>query len=176
MSMSFTGRTFLLSFAIISMLLTSTYLIAGCDYARMRDQESVRTYEAQPPQGPEKSIPVNGGIEIIKSADPSTIRNPFPPTPEILERGRTAYAYFCIQCHGPNLDGKGTVGQSFAPLPTNLKSPYVQQQEDGLLFYRISLGYKRHPPLASTVATGDRWAIIDYIRSVGKERADRRSQ
>jgi hypothetical protein len=42
----------------------------------------------------------------------------------------------------------------------------VQQQRDGKLFYRISFGYKRHPPLSRTVSEEDRWAIVHYIRTI----------
>jgi mono/diheme cytochrome c family protein len=167
--MYLTGRVFLACVAIVAMLIALTYLFAGCDYARMKDQESVRTYEAEMPQAVEGTIPVTGGIEVLKSERLVKIRNPLLSTQETLERGRTAYGYFCIVCHGPNLDGNGTVGQSFAPLPTDLKSTYVREQNDGTLFYKISLGYRRHPPLAHTVFAEDRWSIITYIRSLANE-------
>ena len=138
----------------------------GCDYARMKDQESIRTYEAEPPEMPAGTIPISGGSEVLKNSKPEDLHNPLSGKQEVLERGRLAYGYFCIMCHGQNLDGNGTVGQSFAPLPTNLKIPYVRQQGDGRLFYKISYGYKRHPALASTVSEEDRWAILHYIRSV----------
>ncbi len=167
--MYLSGRTVLISFATVTMLITLTHLFAGCDYARMKDQESIRTYESQMPEGVEGTIPTSGGIAVLKSEDPSKIRNPLPSTPEVIERGRTAYGYFCVMCHGSKLDGNGTVGQSFYPLPADLISPNVQRQNDGALFYRISLGYKRHPPLASTVGAEDRWAVLGYIRSVRRE-------
>jgi mono/diheme cytochrome c family protein len=166
--MYFKGRVALMSFAVVTMLIVLTHLLAGCDYARMKDQESVRTFESEMPEAVEGTIPINGGIAILKSENPSKIRNPLSTTPETIERGRTAYGYFCVMCHGPKLDGNGTVGQSFFPLPADLVSPYVLQQNDGELFCKISLGYKRHPPLAHTVAVEDRWAVITYIRSQAK--------
>ncbi len=156
-------------FRIPSLFLTCFLLllsISGCDYARMKDQESIRTYEAEPPEMPKGTIPISGGSEVLKASKPEDLHNPLSNTREVLDKGKLAYGYFCIMCHGQNLDGNGTVGQSFAPLPTNLKTPYVQEQSDGRLFYRISFGYKRHPPLASTVSEEDCWAIIRYIRSV----------
>ena len=152
--------------AIAGGLAAMGYLLTGCDYARMKDQESVRTYEAEMPGTVEGTIPIDGGIILLKSENPLKIQNPLSSTPETLERGRTAYGYFCIMCHGPKLDGNGTVGQSFAPLPTDLTSSYVRRQSDGALFYKISLGYRRHPPLANTVDGKDRWAILRYIRSL----------
>ena len=73
-------------------------------------------------------------------------------TRAVIDRGRKSYGYYCVQCHGPRLNGKATVGQSFYPLPTDLLDPRVQAQKDGELFFKISLGYKRQPPLYATVA------------------------
>ena len=138
----------------------------GCNYARMYDQESVRTYETPIPEMPEGTIPIHGGTEPLKKADAKGLRNPLPRNPDSSEQGEEAYKYFCIQCHGPLADGNGAVGQSFAPLPTNLKEKAVQRQTDGELFVKISLGYRRHPPLASTVSEEDRWAVVNFIRGL----------
>jgi cytochrome c len=151
-------------------LLLPFQLLPGCDYARMKDQESVRTYEAEPPEMPVQSIPVSGGVAQLRNADPQKMKNPLPATDEVIARGKTNYGYFCVMCHGPKGDGRGTVGQSFFPLPTDLRSAYVRNQSDGLLFYRISLGFKRHPPLYRTVSSEDRWAILHYLRSLREEK------
>jgi mono/diheme cytochrome c family protein len=58
------------------------------------------------------------------------------------------------------------VGQSFYPLPRNLRSPQVQEKSDGFLFSVISYGQKRMPPLATTVAQRDRWLIVHYLRTL----------
>ncbi len=157
------------SFLCIIFLLLSQ-LLPGCDYARMKDQESVRTYEAELPEMPAESIPVSGGVAQLRNEDPQKMKNPLPDTNEVIARGKASYEYFCVMCHGPEGDGRGTVGQSFAPLPTDLRSTYVRGQSDGLLFYRISLGFKRHPPLYGTVSSEDRWAVIHYLRSLKEKR------
>jgi hypothetical protein len=141
---------------------------AGCDYARMSDQESLRPYKISLPQMPSGSIPTGDSITILRETKPDNLHNPVPVSEASVNEGKTRYGYYCIMCHGPKADGDGTVGQSFAPLPTNLASPYVQQQSDGQLFYKISFGFRRHPPLAYTVADNDRWLIINYIRSLRK--------
>jgi len=138
----------------------------GCDYARMTDDEAINTYGRKMPDIPEFTVPVNGGIEELKIADPQSLVNPLPAIPDTVARGRLAYGYYCLHCHGPLADGNGTVGQSFFPLPTDLHGPIVQQLTDGELFVNISLGYKRCPSLALTVAANDRWAIIDYLRTL----------
>jgi mono/diheme cytochrome c family protein len=147
-------------------LLLFLFSPAGCDYGRMYDQESVRTYEKKMPDSPQGTIPISGGVEVLSRTEPKDLKNPVSPTAAAVSQGKEAYFNFCVQCHGPRADGNGTVGQSFAPLPANLTDPQVLEQGDGEIFYKISLGFGRHPALASTVAEQDRWAIINYLRSL----------
>lgn len=151
----------------LMLLLVTAFLTVSCDYARMRDQESVRTYEKQMPSTPENTIPVDGGYQNLALARPESIRNPLAPTPASIERGRRVYAYFCIQCHGPRMDGYGTVGQSFAPLPADLRSPQVLGQADGEIYRKIRMGFRKHPALFTTVSDGDTWAFVNYLRTLG---------
>jgi mono/diheme cytochrome c family protein len=160
--MMFRSLPILISFSFLSAL----FLVPGCDYGRMKEQESIRTYETSLPPMPQGTIPVGGGIETIRTSRPDALQNPLPPSPVSAERGKKAYGHYCIMCHGPKADGNGTVGQSFAPLPSNLTESPVQGQSDGELFYKISLGSGRHPSLADTVSEEDRWAIIHYLRAL----------
>ena len=141
-------------------------LLWACDYGKMKEDEAIHTYRATMPEMPSKTIPTNGGIQTLRETDPDELVNPIAYSEESVQHGKEAYGYYCIQCHGPHADGLGTVGQSFAPLPANLKDPKVRDQSDGSLFYRVSLGFSRHPPLWDTVAVNDRWAIINYLRSL----------
>ncbi len=156
----------MIHFPLWIVLLLLLFAPAGCDYGRMYDQESVRTYEKKMPDPPPGTIPISGGAEVLNRAGPKDLKNPLPSTAATLSQGKEAYFNFCVQCHGPKADGNGTVGQSFAPLPTNLTDPQTLEEGDGEVFYKISLGFGRHPALASTVSEADRWAIIHYLRSL----------
>jgi len=156
---------------LLSFLLLFLFL-CGCDYGRMSEQESIRTYEIALPEMPKGTIPVGGGSEVLQKGNPEDLRNPLAANEEEIDRGKDGYGYFCLMCHGLGADGNGTVGQSFYPLPTNLKGPYVQNQSDGALFHKISFGFRRHPPLTYTIAEEDRWAIILYIRSLKKNKVN----
>lgn len=138
----------------------------GCDYARMNDQESVRTYERKVPDMDTRTIPVDRGYQFLVNANPPDLKNPLPYTPQTVAQGKLAYSYFCIHCHGSRADGRGTVGQSFAPLPSNLAEGGVQDQSDGELFAKILLGFGRHPMLYTTISETDTWAIVNYIRTL----------
>ena len=49
-----------------------------------------------------------------------------------IASGQNAYQYYCIHCHGKYFDGYGTVGQSFAPPPGDLRSNLVQSMPEKL--------------------------------------------
>ena len=154
---------------LITMLSFLFIAFTGCDYARMKEQEALQTYRTQIPEMPERTIPVTGGLQSLRGVDPETLRNPLSFSQNSIHLGRLTYRYYCFVCHGPKGDGNGTVGQSFAPLPTDLRSSYVQAQSDGKLFYTITFGLKRHPPLGFMIAEKDRWAIVHYVRSLSKK-------
>ena len=137
----------------------------GCDYARMYDQDSVKTYERKMPAMDARTIPVNDGFQALLHADAKSLNNPLSYSGQSVERGRLAYSHFCVQCHGPRLDGEGTVGQSFVPLPANLTSDRVLSKSDGMLYAEVRLGFARHPRLFSTISAEDTWAVIVYMRS-----------
>jgi len=140
-------------------------------YERMKDQESFRPYEGRMPGVVPGAVPTKdgeiAGEEKYKSAPMGSLQNPLSAGKETIARGERSYEYFCIQCHGSRYNGDGTVGQSFAPLPTDLQSEYVQQMSDDELFRSISYGMMRHPPMWYTVSAGDRWSLIRWIQSLG---------
>jgi len=136
-------------------------------YERMSDQESFRPYEARMPGVVPGAVPSGEGEERYKSAPLGSLENPLPAAGDVIAAGELAYGYFCIQCHGSEYNGDGTVGQSFAPLPTDLRSPYIQQMSADELFRSISYGIQRHPPMWYTVSAEDRWSLIRWIQSLG---------
>jgi len=147
---------------VVFLVLVST----GCDYGRMYDQDSVKTYERKMPTTDKRSVPIRNGFVVLSHTSPQSLKNPLSFSKEIVEHGARAYNSFCIPCHGPKLDGNGTVGQSFVPLPTDLVSQHTLSQGDGELYAKVRLGFKRHPALFATVSSEDAWAVIIYMQSM----------
>ena len=115
-------------------------------------------------------VPFSGGEAIYRSMPMDQIRSPIPlDHPDHILIGQKGYHNFCAPCHGTNHDGKGTVGQSFATLPTDIRSEKVQAYSEGEMFKDISYGEagKRQPPLATTIDIMTRWQIIAYVKSLG---------
>ena len=149
----------------VAILSACIIMLCGCEYGRMYDQDAVKTYGKKMKAMDKRTVPVHGGYEVLLKADPKGLRNPLSPSRESAERGRIAYGYFCVQCHGVKLDGQGTVGQSFAPLPADLTSPSIISSSDGELYAKVRLGFKRHPNLFPTIPEDDTWAVLIYMRS-----------
>jgi hypothetical protein len=79
---------------VIALILGLVFFLSaiwGCDYARMNDQESVRTYKKEIPDMPPETIPITGGVQKLSSANPKDLRNPAPYTQESVDQGKEAY-------------------------------------------------------------------------------------
>lgn len=139
-------------------------------YGRMRETPAVRPHEEPLLIMEAGLVPVNGGETIYRVSAGIDIKPPINITqPAVIARGKAVFLTYCAQCHGFNHDGKGTVGQSFQPLPTDLRSPKVQSSPAGVLFKNISYGVVdgRQPPLETTIAIEDRWKVVAYVKSLG---------
>jgi len=139
-------------------------------YGRMRETPAVRPHEEKPLKMEDGVIPFKGGETLFRSSRGEDLKSPLQMNDPIsIELGKTLYFTFCAQCHGKTHDGNGTVGQSFHPLPTDLRSTKVQSLTEGALFQDISYGKPdaRQPALATTIDPMDRWRIIAYVKSLG---------
>jgi mono/diheme cytochrome c family protein len=139
-------------------------------YGRMRETPAVRPYEEPLLTKEAGLVPIDGGEAVYRVSAAMDIWPPIDMTqPTVIARGKAVYRIYCAQCHGYNYDGNGTVGQSFAPLPTDLRSARVQDSPTGELFKSISYGIPdgRQPPLHSTIIQEDRWKVIAFVKSLG---------
>jgi len=138
---------------------------------RMWRTPGIKPYEKPIPVMDAGSVPTTGGEAFYHAAVAEDLKSPLPMTdPAVIAAGKTGYGYYCVHCHGKNYDGYGTVGQSFAPKPRDLRSAKVQTMAEGTLFKEISFGIPngRQPALATTIAPEDRWRVIAYIKSLGQ--------
>ena len=139
-------------------------------YGRMRETPAIRPYERPMLAMEAGVVPFKGGeLNYAVARAEDIISNLQMNTDETKKFGKTVYLTYCAQCHGKNYDGNGTVGQSFHPLPTDLRSAKVQSLSEGALFKNISYGKPggRQPALATTVSVRERWQVIAHIRSLG---------
>lgn len=139
-------------------------------YGRMRETPAVRPYEKPLLVMEAGTVPVTDPEAAYRVVAGSELRTPILSGDlKAIARGKVVYATFCKQCHGSQYDGNGTVGQSFSPLPTDIRLAKVQELPDGVLFQHISYGSGsgRQPALDTTVRIMDRWNVIAYIKYIG---------
>jgi mono/diheme cytochrome c family protein len=136
---------------------------------RMWTTPAIKPHEKPIPIMAAHIVPFHGGEALYRQADPDMLEPTFALNEDaVVSAGKTGYQRYCIHCHGKNHDGMGTVGQSFAPLPGDLRSEKVQSMSVGRLFQEIGYGLPdgRQPALASTISIEDRWRIVGYIKSL----------
>ena len=136
---------------------------------RMWETPAVRPHEQRLPVMDAGVIPVKGGEALYRHTRGEDLISPVKSNdPEVIKSGESLYFTYCAQCHGKYFDGNGTVGQSFHPLPADLRDKKVQALPEGILFKSISYGVPggRQPPLATTVDVTNRWRIIAFLKSL----------
>ena len=168
-------RILVLGLIVSTVALIAVGVITLYDYnlsvGRMWQTPAIKPYEKPIPIMADGSMPVAGGEALYRAAVAETITPTFLLTePAAIAAGKTAYQRYCIQCHGQKFDGYGTVGQSFAPPPGDLRSTKVQSMHVGVLFKEISYGIPdgRQPALATTMTVDERWQAIAYVKSLGQ--------
>jgi cytochrome c oxidase cbb3-type subunit 2 len=117
--------------------------------------------------------------ELFDQPEPTPIHDPGPPPPataETVGKGKQVYeAMQCAACHGAG--GKGD-GPSAAALADDDGNPikvrdftsgvYRGGAERSDLYYRFTTGLDGTPmpAFADAVTDADRWALVDYIKSL----------
>lgn len=107
--------------------------------------------------------------QVPKAA--SDLKNPVASNSTSLKNGRTLYQSYCAPCHGKNGKGDGPAAASLHPKPADYTSPAAQAESDGALFYKITEGHANTamPPFKAVLHPDQRWAIINYIRTLSKK-------
>src|SRR3954464_11862708 len=98
---------------------------------------------------------VRAGLELT---------NPFHPTPQVLEKGKSLYQIYCAVCHGVAGKGDGPISTKIPP-PPSYKSERIWQYPPGRFFHVITMGANKMPSYAVQIAPAERWLIITYIRA-----------
>ena len=92
--------------------------------------------------------------------------NPVLATDAAIEGAQMIFHQNCELCHGPKGKGNGPMSTSLPIKPADLSSDHVQSQTDGALFWKILSGRGMMPSTQSTLSDQQRWALVDYIRTL----------
>jgi mono/diheme cytochrome c family protein len=148
----------------------------------MMDQPALKAqdYEPNDPMKgssrlpPEHTVPV-GFKPYPYHQDPvaaaKNLKNPLAGemSPQVLNLGRTKFETYCAVCHGYEGKGDGPVSVKMALKPPPLISEKIINLADGGIFHIISDGQGVMSSYAyQLVEEKDRWAIVNYVRSLQK--------
>ena len=154
----------LIGLTAFALMLTFVFLTGP----RMLVQPNLRTFRAPAALPPSNSVPVQVAAEPLPTADEArTLTNPVPDTAGNRRRGRVYYEYYCLACHGTAGDGAGPVGESYVPVPADLRVRVPQIPGDGELLRRMLTGTGHAPVLERVIAPEERWYLVRYVRQFG---------
>ena len=111
-------------------------------------------------------VPLLPADDWIAPADACAVKNPVPSSADSISQGKSVYDRNCLDCHGPTGDGDGPGAAYLHPRPAKLADAKIQAQTDGALFWKISKGRNLMLGWAATISEADRWALVDFLRSL----------
>lgn len=102
--------------------------------------------------------------------------NPIPADAKSLAQGRELFIAGCVPCHGVTGRGDGPVASTLERNgvhipPGNLADPRMWEQTDGAIFWKLAEGRSPMPSWSETLTEEQRWAIINYVRTLAPKSA-----
>ena len=94
-------------------------------------------------------------------------KSPLAPSAKAVADGKKVAQTNCASCHGAGGKGDGAAAAALNPRPADWTSGRVQSESDGEIFWKISNGRGAMPPWKH-LSENERWAVIQYIRSLKK--------
>ena len=93
-------------------------------------------------------------------------KNPIPADDKSIAAGKVMYTQECRACHGETGKGDGSSAKDLEKKPGDLSSAKIWDQTDGELFWKLTEGKKPMPSYALRFTDDDRWAIVNYTRTM----------
>ncbi len=113
-------------------------------------------------------------VPVDQIDEARTWTNPFPGTPENIEKGKRIFhgKAFCVTCHGRDGKGLGNIPGLRGKLPRNFTDKAWQAaRTDGELFWILkngSPGTDMAPFVPLVLTEEEAWHVLLYVRSFGQ--------
>jgi mono/diheme cytochrome c family protein len=86
-----------------------------------------------------------------------------------ISDGKILYNKECLSCHGKNGKGDGIKAKTLKTISGDFTTATFQSQTDGAIYYKSFIGRDEMPNYEKKITNElDRWAVINYIRSLKK--------
>ncbi|NMC14202.1 MAG: c-type cytochrome [Chloroflexi bacterium] len=84
------------------------------------------------------------------------------------DAGKKAFQDYCVRCHGEQAKGDGIDAAKLSSPPANIADlAFMSRMSSQDLYRSITIGLSPDmPPFGNILSEEDRWAIIDYLRSL----------
>lgn len=99
-----------------------------------------------------------------------TLKNPIVFNEAALSDAKKIYNDICWTCHGLEGKGDGPVSIALSPKPADHTLDEVQQQKDGNIFWKISMGNGAMQPYGKILTAKERWELVNFIRSLANKK------
>jgi mono/diheme cytochrome c family protein len=107
---------------------------------------------------------------VLFLAHPARAGDPPAKSPELLAKGKAAFAKYCASCHGAKGEGDGVAAKALKTKPRNLATEPLKSPGPAGVFETLGNGVKgtqmvpfKHLP------EEDRWALTFYVLSLKDE-------
>ena len=98
-----------------------------------------------------------------------TMENPYKDDASLLKVGKMLYSKHCKSCHGNKGAGNGPKAKQLETHCSEFAAEAFQSQGDGEMFYKSFVGRDEMPNYEKKITDDeDKWAVINYIRSMKK--------
>jgi mono/diheme cytochrome c family protein len=99
-------------------------------------------------------------------ADKAKKVSPFLFTDTTVRNGEQLFQRNCLSCHGEPT--KANFNKELKPVPGDPAGVKFQQQSDGTIFTKMTMGRSPMPEFRNILSEDERWYIVSYIRSFNK--------
>ncbi|MBK7625908.1 MAG: c-type cytochrome [Bacteroidales bacterium] len=107
-------------------------------------------------------IPTLSAQEWIVPADKKGKLSTFPFNDETRKAGEKLYSINCMSCHGT--PGKANY-LPLVPPPGDPATEKIQKNNDGEIFYKVSVGRGQMPSFRSVLTSNEIWNVVSFLRS-----------
>ena len=109
-------------------------------------------------------------VPAEKLAEARALMNPLPPSPDIVEKGKTIYEGKggCVNCHGASGRGDGPGAATLKPPPRVFRSHgFWRHRSEGEIFWVIKYGSPGTAmiPFGGMLSDEEIWTVMQYERS-----------
>lgn len=100
------------------------------------------------------------------------LKNPIAYSAEVVSEGKEVYTKFCIQCHGKEGQGDGSVATNpnWPGPPPAYNSAALKELPEGKIFHSLTYGKGLMGSHAAQISQEDRWKLVYYVQKLqGKD-------